>query len=295
MATKYLDSTGLTYLWGKIKSKFQEKLVSGTNIKTINNESILGSGDISVSGDEYPYGEVYEAGNVYVNITTAGAENYVKGASVTVPRGRYVVMASGSFPSTTSSRAFRVRIMRDSTEMKLQSITSTYWCTLEAAQIVDVTSAESELSCMVSCSITASGCNTFIKAIRIQGDIDLPTAPLGCSDYIVEQGTTGKWYYEKYNSGILKAWYNSGSTTTTCATSSGNGWYRNSSTYTISTSALGLISTQFCTVTVDASLAYVVSSVVACNPTQIEYYVGHLGSYSNVTSWIYAEIVGRWK
>lgn len=115
------------------------------------------------------------------------------------------------------------------------------------------------------------------------------------ADYIVEQGTTGNWYYEKYNSGICKAWYNSGSTTTTCATSSGNGWYRNSSAYTISTSALGLVSTQFCTVTVDASLAYVVASVVACNPTHIQYYVGHLGSYSDKTSWVYAEIVGRWK
>lgn len=54
---KYLDSTGLAYLWGKIKtyvtnalSSKQDTLVSGTNIKTINNTSILGSGNISVSG-----------------------------------------------------------------------------------------------------------------------------------------------------------------------------------------------------------------------------------------------------
>ncbi len=48
MAKKYLDDTGLTYLWGKLKDKFQVKLVSGTNIKTINNESVLGSGNITV-------------------------------------------------------------------------------------------------------------------------------------------------------------------------------------------------------------------------------------------------------
>lgn len=46
---KYLDETGLTYLWGKLKNAFQAKLVSGTNIKTINNESLLGSGNISIS------------------------------------------------------------------------------------------------------------------------------------------------------------------------------------------------------------------------------------------------------
>lgn len=50
MATKYLDSTGLSHLWSKLKDYFQPKLVSGTNIKTINNTSLLGSGNISISG-----------------------------------------------------------------------------------------------------------------------------------------------------------------------------------------------------------------------------------------------------
>lgn len=48
MAKKYLDDTGLTYLWGKLKDKFQVKLVSGTNIKTVNSTSLLGNGDISI-------------------------------------------------------------------------------------------------------------------------------------------------------------------------------------------------------------------------------------------------------
>ena len=50
MASKYLDNAGLTYLWGKLKAYFQPKLVSGTNIKTINNQSLLGSGNIAISG-----------------------------------------------------------------------------------------------------------------------------------------------------------------------------------------------------------------------------------------------------
>ena len=49
MAKKYLDDTGMSYFWGKLKDYFQAKLVSGTNIKTINNETLLGSGDISVT------------------------------------------------------------------------------------------------------------------------------------------------------------------------------------------------------------------------------------------------------
>lgn len=50
----YLDSTGVTYLTSDIKAKadadYQAKLVSGTNIKTINGSSVLGSGDLTVSG-----------------------------------------------------------------------------------------------------------------------------------------------------------------------------------------------------------------------------------------------------
>jgi len=54
MSTKYLDSTGLAYFWGKLKAYFQPKLVSGTNIKTINNTSLLGSGNITVGGSGTP-------------------------------------------------------------------------------------------------------------------------------------------------------------------------------------------------------------------------------------------------
>lgn len=47
----YLDKDGLSYFWEKIKAIFatkQDTLVSGTNIKTINNNSLLGSGNIDI-------------------------------------------------------------------------------------------------------------------------------------------------------------------------------------------------------------------------------------------------------
>lgn len=50
--TKYLDEHGLRIYEGTIKDKLDDKqdtLVSGTNIKTINNESLLGSGNINIS------------------------------------------------------------------------------------------------------------------------------------------------------------------------------------------------------------------------------------------------------
>lgn len=47
----FLDDTGLARVWSKIKSLVsgkQDTLVSGTNIKTINSTSVLGSGNIAV-------------------------------------------------------------------------------------------------------------------------------------------------------------------------------------------------------------------------------------------------------
>ena len=49
---KYLDENGLSTLWGKITDKIsnkQDKLVNGTNIKTINGNSLLGSGNITIN------------------------------------------------------------------------------------------------------------------------------------------------------------------------------------------------------------------------------------------------------
>ena len=82
MSTEYLDKNGLTYLWTKLKAKFQEKLVSGINIKTINNQSVLGSGNISISGgsggsvlDYYPVGSYYETSDTSFdpNVSWGGA------------------------------------------------------------------------------------------------------------------------------------------------------------------------------------------------------------------------------
>lgn len=64
MAKQFLDDTGVTHLWGKIKGMFatksdlnskQNNLVSGGNIKTINGISILGPGDMVISAPQSSY------------------------------------------------------------------------------------------------------------------------------------------------------------------------------------------------------------------------------------------------
>lgn len=71
---KLLDYNGLMYLWGKIKTLIntkQDTLVSGTNIKTINNTSLLGSGDISV-----------QAPLTFDSTPTANSNNPVKSGGI---------------------------------------------------------------------------------------------------------------------------------------------------------------------------------------------------------------------
>lgn len=72
LATMKTVSQGMNAVMGVINRK-QDTLVSGTNIKTINNESLLGSGNISISGGVTSYNDltdkpIYDAS--YVELAT---------------------------------------------------------------------------------------------------------------------------------------------------------------------------------------------------------------------------------
>lgn len=138
--------------------------------------------------------------------------------------------------------------------------------------------------------------------VMAQGGLTL-NGNMPLADYIVDTGeiTSGNstWIWYKYYSGLVRAWYNSGATTTTVTTSSGNGWYRNESPYTISLAAVdsavgGLIGINYCNVVCENGLAYIIVSIADTNSTFISYYVSHLGTYSNRKSYITAEIVSRY-
>lgn len=69
--SEFLDKDGLSYFWGKITDKLDDKqdtLTSGTNIKTVNGESILGSGDLSVTGDCIAYPTFYIDNNGHLQM-----------------------------------------------------------------------------------------------------------------------------------------------------------------------------------------------------------------------------------
>ena len=74
-----IDSTGISELGTPLSDKYQAILVSGTNIKTINGTSILGSGDITITGgggsaDLTNYYTKSEIDSMIGNISTLLAE-----------------------------------------------------------------------------------------------------------------------------------------------------------------------------------------------------------------------------
>lgn len=82
MAKKYLDNNGLTYFWGKVKNKLDDKqdtLTAGDNI-TINNNVISASGggsvDIATNSEVDAIFEEYDTTSVFlVANTTAWEQN----------------------------------------------------------------------------------------------------------------------------------------------------------------------------------------------------------------------------
>ena len=79
--SKYLNGNGLSEAWANIKNYIasqllgkQNTLVSGTNIKTVNNQSLLGSGNVTFTPPTFTYDSSTET--LTVSNTTATVFNY---------------------------------------------------------------------------------------------------------------------------------------------------------------------------------------------------------------------------
>ena len=79
--SKYLNGNGLSEVWTNTKNYIasqllgkQDTLVSGTNIKTVNNQSLLGSGNVTFTPPTFTYDSSTET--LTVSNTTATVFNY---------------------------------------------------------------------------------------------------------------------------------------------------------------------------------------------------------------------------
>ena len=79
--TKYVNNNGVSEMWLNIKNWVtsqllgkQDTLISGSNIKTVNNQSLLGSGNVSFTPPTFTYDSSTET--LTVSNTTATVFNY---------------------------------------------------------------------------------------------------------------------------------------------------------------------------------------------------------------------------
>jgi len=79
--SKYLNGSGVSEIWLNVKNYVysqllgkQDTLVSGSNIKTVNNQSLLGSGNVTFTPPTFAYDSSTET--LTVSNTTATVFNY---------------------------------------------------------------------------------------------------------------------------------------------------------------------------------------------------------------------------
>ena len=138
MSKQYLDKSGLSYLWSKLKGYFQQKLVSGTNIKTINNQSLLGSGNISISGGGtsnfvFEQNIQLDGGSNSLSANNSWTEPYTGSSKIiTVPAGKYIVTASARYSNLTSGNQYGVAISYKYTD------DSTWYASVKGRQLIRV-------------------------------------------------------------------------------------------------------------------------------------------------------------
>ena len=136
---------------------------------------------------------------------------------------------------------------------------------------------------------------TLSEALGIDNALQKASAYVDPDDYVSDQGVSGNWIYRKWNSGKYEAWYTSGATTVSPTTSSGNGWYRNPSEYTINLpTGLGINSVKHSEITLDTEYANFIVSVTHANSTYLGFYVSHLGSLSSIAAYVSAYVFGTW-
>lgn len=91
--------TGGDFMVFKKFLNYQEKLVSGTNIKTINGTSLLGSGDITIEGGSSVTPTAYNVTGSSTSVATATTKTI---ATLTVPAGMYMFYGFVNFGSNST-------------------------------------------------------------------------------------------------------------------------------------------------------------------------------------------------
>ena len=190
----------------------QETLVSGTNIKTINNQSLLGSGNITIQGG---------GGGGVTDVEVDGTSVVSGGVAEIDLTGKQDTLVSGTNIKTINSQS-----LLGSGNITINTEDEIFLCVYGSTSYADALSAYNDgkiLMCDDSTGLLLlfKKTSSTFEFVRISNDwcvkcilsnsspewsIITDSIP-SASDYVVEQGESGNWQYTKWNSGKLEQYY----------------------------------------------------------------------------------------
>ena len=112
------------------------------------------------------------------------------------------------------------------------------------------------------------------------------------ADYVVEQGVSSNWHYQKWNSGLIKMWRKTTSSNLGAVQDGGvNGWYYRLYTITIPNGLLKTVTSAMCNCKWGTGLSFASAREVTTTEFQATYFSNQNGGAGT----FYHEVTGTWK
>lgn len=112
------------------------------------------------------------------------------------------------------------------------------------------------------------------------------------ADFVVEQGVSSNWHYQKWNSGIIKAWRKTTSSNLGAVQDGGvNGWYYRLYTVSIPNGLLKTVTSAMCNCKWGTGLSFASAQEVTTTAFKAAYFSNQNGGAGT----FYHEVTGTWK
>lgn len=138
------------------------------------------------------------------------------------------------------------------------------------------------------CVFDASGLLYKRTLSELFSDMGIPAQ----KDYVVERGTSSGWHYEKWNSGVVKAWRETTSSNLVAAQDGGvNGWYYRIYTMDLPSGMFKTITSAMC----NCKWGTGISFASARNVTTTSFEAVYLSNQNGGAGTFWHEVIGTWK
>lgn len=112
------------------------------------------------------------------------------------------------------------------------------------------------------------------------------------ADYVVEQGVSSNWHYQKWNSGLIKLWRKTTSSNLGAVQDGGvNGWYYRLYTITIPNGLLKTVTSAMCNCKWGTGLSFASAQEV----TTTAFHAAYFSNQNGGAGTFYHEVTGTWK